>query len=182
MVLEGKLICHRPSLYYLDKSALSSSTGSVMFPAFLSSAVFSFNIKERILSGIPPGTSSRRRLVGPDLGPNCLHRLSADDTSSLRAKSYLVSKGCNNTKNFVCFEFTHSQVHLYGRIQRGTGGPDPPPSLINSKNIGSLSYTGPDPPNHIATRPAFNFGPLSAQFADLEEGGGFRGQGVQTPP
>ena len=43
----------------------------------------------------------------------------------------------------------------------GTGGLDPP--LENHKNIGFLSNTGLDPlKNHKATKPAFNFGPLSA--------------------
>ena len=45
----------------------------------------------------------------------------------------------------------------------GQGGPDPP-LLENHKNIGFLSNTGPDPlKNHKATKPAFNFGPLSAR-------------------
>ena len=35
--------------------------------------------------------------------------------------------------------------------------------LENHKNIGFLGNTGPDPQiNHKATKPAFNFGPLSA--------------------
>ena len=51
----------------------------------------------------------------------------------------------------------------HGRIQRGTGGPDPPP-LKNHKKIGFLSNTGPDLlKNHKATKPAFNVGPLSAR-------------------
>ena len=49
-----------------------------------------------------------------------------------------------------------------GGSRGGTGGPDPSP-LKNHKNIGFLSNTGPDPlKNHKATKPAFNFGPLSA--------------------
>ena len=47
------------------------------------------------------------------------------------------------------------------RIQRGGQGVRTPKE--NYKNIGFLSYTGPDPlNNHKATKPAFNFGPLSA--------------------
>ena len=43
-----------------------------------------------------------------------------------------------------------------GWIQRGEGGPDPPP-LKNHKNIGFLSNTGQDPlKNHKATEPVFN--------------------------
>ena len=35
--------------------------------------------------------------------------------------------------------------------------------MKNHKNIGFLSNTGPDPlKNYKATKPAFNFGPLSA--------------------
>ena len=47
----------------------------------------------------------------------------------------------------------------------GTGDPDPPPPpLLNHKNIGLLSNTGPGPlKNHKATNPAFNVGPSSAR-------------------
>ena len=39
---------------------------------------------------------------------------------------------------------------IHGRIQRGTGGPEPP-SLKNHKNIGFLSNISPDPQkNHKA--------------------------------
>ena len=38
----------------------------------------------------------------------------------------------------------HSNLVRHGRIQRGGGGPDPPP-LKNHKNKGFLSNTGPDP-------------------------------------
>ena len=41
----------------------------------------------------------------------------------------------------------------------GTGGPD----RKNHKNIGFLCNTSPDPlKNHLATKPAFKVGPLSA--------------------
>ena len=33
-----------------------------------------------------------RRFVGPDLGPKCLQRLSADNTSRLRVKIYKIQK------------------------------------------------------------------------------------------
>ena len=47
----------------------------------------------------------------------------------------------------------------HGRIQRGTGGPDPPPHK-NHKNIEFLCNTGQDPlENHKAARSAFNVGP-----------------------
>ena len=50
----------------------------------------------------------------------------------------------------------------HARIQKGIGGPTPPPLKIH-KNIGVLNNTGLDPlKNHKATKPAFNFGPLSA--------------------
>ena len=47
-----------------------------------------------------------------------------------------------------------SEYHV--RIQRGTGGPDPPPER---SGLGFLSNTGPDPlKNHNATEPAFKVG------------------------
>ena len=44
------------------------------------------NMLDKIPSGIPlgcqtDGSKSGRHFVGPDLGPNCLQRLSADDNS-----------------------------------------------------------------------------------------------------
>ena len=60
----------------------------VVLLVFLSSADFFQNqLFRKILSGIPSGVSNSldpdqaRQNVGPDLGPNCLQRLSADDTS-----------------------------------------------------------------------------------------------------
>ena len=59
----------------------------VFFHAFLSSAdFFSKLIFSKILSRIPSVPNSldpdqARQNVGPDLGPNCLQRLSADNTS-----------------------------------------------------------------------------------------------------
>ena len=47
----------------------------------------------------------------------------------------------------------------HARIERGAGGPDPPPPLKNHTNIGFrgiLANTGPDPlKNHKAFKPAF---------------------------
>ena len=57
------------------------------FTFFLSSADFFQNqLFRKILLGIPSVSNSLdpdqvRHVVGPDLGPNCLQRLSADDTS-----------------------------------------------------------------------------------------------------
>ena len=47
------------------------------------------------------------------------------------------------------------------RIQKGDGGAGDPDPL----NIGFLSNAGPDPlkNNKATTKPAFNFGPLSAR-------------------
>ena len=54
------------------------------------------------------------------------------------------------------------RVCIHARIQRGAGGPDPPPGISQSY-IGFLSNTGPNPLEyHKATKPAFNVGPLSA--------------------
>ena len=52
---------------------------------FLSKSMFS----KQILSGIPSVSNSldpdqAQQCTGPDLGPNCLQRLSADDTSRQR--------------------------------------------------------------------------------------------------
>ena len=55
-----------------------------------------------------------------------------------------------------------SQAVGHVRIQRGAGGPDPPPE--KSQNIGFLTNSDPDPlKNHKATEPAFNVGPSSAR-------------------
>ena len=53
------------------------------------------------------------------------------------------------------FKYYALHVHSRGRIQRGIGGPDPPPLLKIYKNIGFLSYTGSESPeNQKATKPA----------------------------
>ena len=50
-----------------------------------------WGIKEEIRNTIRMSNSldpdQSRHFVGPDLGPNCLQRLSADDTSRQRAKT-----------------------------------------------------------------------------------------------
>ena len=66
----------------------------------------------------------------------------------------------------------------------GLGVRTPPPPVKNSKNIAFLSYTGPDPPYHKATKPAFNFGPLSSvhNVQIQRGGGGGGGRGPDPPP
>ena len=60
---------------------------SVVLHAFLLSEFFFLKLTlTKNLSGIPSVSNSldpdqARRFVGPDLGPNCLQRLSADDKS-----------------------------------------------------------------------------------------------------
>ena len=61
----------------------------VILHAFLLSAdLFQNQLFRKILSGIPSVCQAVRiqirRFVGPDLGPNCLLRLSADNTSGQR--------------------------------------------------------------------------------------------------
>ena len=53
---------------------------------------FQNQLVQKIISGIPLGVSNSldpdqsRHFVWPDLGPNCLQRLSADDISRQRVK------------------------------------------------------------------------------------------------
>ena len=51
----------------------------------------------------------------------------------------------------------------HGRIQRGAGGPDPPPEKSQKFRV-SKQYWSRSPENHTATKPAFNVGPLSARL------------------
>ena len=78
------------------------------FHNFLSSADFFQNLLfENILSGIPSKCQTVWTLIkpdhssGPDLGPNCLPRLSADDTGRQRVKvviyCYLTKKGIRDS-------------------------------------------------------------------------------------
>ena len=61
--------------------------------------------------------------------------------------------------------FDTYRIHV--RIQGGARGPDPPP-LINYKNFGFDSNSGPDPLKiHVATEPAFNVGSSAWLFHGL---------------
>ena len=42
------------------------------------------------------------RSVGPDLGPNCLQRLSADDKSTLVKKELMIVSMISNVYSFIC--------------------------------------------------------------------------------
>ena len=73
----------------------------ISFHAFLSSAVFfskltfsknSFGNTIRVSNILEPDQA--RRFVGPDLGSNCLVRLSADDTRRQRTNDSLVINSC----------------------------------------------------------------------------------------
>ena len=44
----------------------------------------------RVSNSLDPGQA--RHFVGPDLGPNCLQRLSADDTSRYRVNSIFLKQ------------------------------------------------------------------------------------------
>ena len=64
--------------------------------------------------------------------------------------------------------FVSSKCIIYTKTgmcgSRGGGGRGSGPPSKNSKNIGFLSNSGPDPlTNHEATKPVFNVGPLSAR-------------------
>ena len=67
-----------------------------------------------------------------------------------------VRKDCYES---LLFDTYQKLLCLGGGGDRGSGNP-----LENHKNIGFLSNAGPDPlKNHKATKPAFDFGPLSAR-------------------
>ena len=55
----------------------------------------------------------RINFVRPDLGPNCLHRLSVDDTSRQRVNSYLgtIQWGLHHTQNDQNNGFAHSECY-----------------------------------------------------------------------
>ena len=90
----------------------------VTFHAFLSSADF-FKINFRkILSGIPSVSNNldpdhARHFVGPDLGPNCLQRLSADDTSRQRVKNFICRWDQKNGNKRIFHRFIHQDVAVY---------------------------------------------------------------------
>ena len=87
-VLPG--FCHSVIPYelrcFIKFNLVDLLTASWVFHAFLSSADFYQNqLFQKILSGIPSVSNSlypdqARHFVGPVLGPNCLKKLSADDT------------------------------------------------------------------------------------------------------
>ena len=57
-----------------------------------------------------------RRYVGPDLGPKCLHRLSADDTSHFELiKPMLTSR--RTTVDLYYFIFWHSLIFLFTNVK-----------------------------------------------------------------
>ena len=65
------------------------------------------------------------------------------------------------TRTLVNVAFNIFSVMPHARIQRGTGGLDPPERL---QRLWFLSNTAPDPlKTHMATKPAFNVGPSSAR-------------------
>ena len=74
---------------------------------FLSSAYFSistfsknsFRNAIRVSYSLDPDQA--RRLVGPDLDPNCLHRLSADDMGRQRVKEYATRLSINGYKRHM---------------------------------------------------------------------------------
>ena len=63
------------------------SCGLLTFSKLISSKD-SFRKTIRVSNNIDPDQD--RHYVGPDLGPNCLHRLPADDKSSLARKEYII--------------------------------------------------------------------------------------------
>ena len=73
------------------------------FACFLSSAVFLFLFFFLNLSGIPS-------FFRPDLGPNCLQRLSADDANWHRVSSQVP------ITNVVDTVFVTSASFIYGKI------------------------------------------------------------------
>ena len=88
-----------------------------------------------------------RQNVGPDLGPNCLQRLLADN-KSLQKQGELKMDKTSSVFNIKKYHCHHVQ------IQRGGGGGVwIPPPLKNHKNIGFLCNTAPNPlKNHKATK------------------------------
>ena len=87
---------HKPISYIATNMITNILLGN--FPCvFLSSADFFFFkiivvFKNSLRNTISMSTSldpdQARRIVGPDLGPNCLPRLSADDTGGQRVNRY----------------------------------------------------------------------------------------------
>ena len=66
----------------------------------------------------------------------------------------------------ICPTTTTSEfvLNIHGRIQRGAGGPDPPPEISQKYGGYFFCNTGPDRlKNHKTTKPAFNVGPSSVR-------------------
>ena len=60
-----------------------------------------------------------RHFVGPDLGPNCLQRLSADCETTKVAASKKTVKYCNNlvVLFFVCFDALCPSQQLFSHVR-----------------------------------------------------------------
>ena len=67
----------------------------------------SFRNNIRVSSSLDPDQA--RQFVGPDLGPNCLQRLSADDTSRQKVKQYFLFNHC------LEFHQTSQETDMGGR-------------------------------------------------------------------
>ena len=90
--------CSLPDIEHVSKEKLNlCMLGN--FSCFLSSADFFskstfskifFRITIRVSNSLDPDQA--RHIVGPDLGPNCLQRLSVDDTSRQRIKGEIKRK------------------------------------------------------------------------------------------
>ena len=78
---------------------------SADFFSILTFSKNSFRHTIRVSNGSDPDQD--RHIVGPDLGPNCLQRLSADDKSPVAKKElikfwYLWYNSAGKTKNSLC--------------------------------------------------------------------------------
>ena len=72
----------------------------------------------RVSNSLDPGQA--RRFVGPDLGPNCLQRLSADDSSRQRALFDLIKPILTRRRTTVdlyYFIFWHSLIFLFTNVK-----------------------------------------------------------------
>ena len=73
-----------------------------IFRDFLSSAdFFIFDFLEKFFQEYNMSDQARH-VVGPDLGSNCLQRLSAEDTSSLRVKCFCGLSHIYITMKYIC--------------------------------------------------------------------------------
>ena len=60
---------------------------------------FKINFLKKFFHEIPSEYQTVRTLVGPDLGQNCLPKLSADYTGRQRVKGLIISKALNLYEN-----------------------------------------------------------------------------------